>query len=69
MKVLEESVVKEYPAISTAWSCKLCLNINSSDTIIAAPAPSDVGQHYNLVKGPWTAGDLEIYSMVYLSLN
>lgn len=46
-----ESVVKAAPRISTAWSSNLFSLTNLSETIIAAAEPSEVGEHYNFVKG------------------
>lgn len=43
--------------------------MNLSDANMEQADPSDVGQHYNLVRGPYIWGDFFIYSRVYLSLN
>ena len=50
-KVLGKSVVIAMPRISTAFACRLCLRTKSSLARIAAPAPSEVGQHCSLVSG------------------
>ena len=50
-KVLGKSVVIAMPAISTACSSRPCFFTKSSLARIAAPAPSDVGQHCSLVSG------------------
>lgn len=64
VKVACESVVRDNPIISTAWSSNLCFLIKSSLAKMQAADPSEVGQHYNLVKGPCMAGDFLIYSRV-----
>jgi hypothetical protein len=45
------SVVSAAASISTAWSSSLFSFTNFSETKIAAAEPSEVGEHYNLVKG------------------
>ena len=51
------------------WSSRPFALTKSSDTIIAAAEPSEVGQHCNLVSGSWTDLELSISSKVYSSWN
>ncbi len=57
------------PAISTAWASRPWRFTTSSEQRIAAPEPSEVGQHWSLVSGPKICGDSRIWSSVYSSWN
>eukprot|EP01137_Pigoraptor_chileana_P036256 Opistho-2@31508 len=63
------SVVISMARISTARSSRRCLRTKSSLHTIAAPAPSDVGQHCSMVSGANTSLDFSICSRVYSSRN
>ncbi len=51
-KVLSRSVTMACPTISTAWSPSPCFSTKASLAMIAAPEPSEVGEHCSLVTGP-----------------
>lgn len=69
LKVDWKSVVISIATISTAWSWRPWAMTNSSEATMAAPAPSEVGQHCSLVRGPVTLGELRICSRLYSSWN
>lgn len=52
-----KSVTISMPRISMAWSKSPCLTTKFSLQTMAAAAPSDVGQHWSLVKGSNIFGD------------
>ena len=66
---LGKSVVIAMPRISTALASRPCFLTKSSLARIAAPAPSEVGQHWSLVSGPKTIGAFRMSSSVYSSWN
>jgi hypothetical protein len=68
-KVELKSVVISIPIISTARSRRPCFVAKASETKTAAADPSEVGQHWSLVKGPYTGGEARICSSVYSSRN
>lgn len=68
-KVELKSVAISIPKISTARFRRPCFMAKASDTRIAAADPSEVGQHCNLVNGPYTGGEARICSKVYSSRN
>ena len=68
-KVLLKSDAIAMPRISTALACSPCLRTKSSLARIAAPAPSEVGQHCSLVSGSQTIGAALICSSEYSSWN
>ncbi len=68
-KELGKSVVMAMPRISTALPASPCRRTKSSLATMAAPAPSEVGQHWSLVSGPYTTGAPRISSSVYSSWN
>ena len=68
-KVLSKSVVIACPTISTAWPARPCLSTNASLATIAAPEPSDVGEHCSLVSGSEIIFAARMSSSVYSSWN
>lgn len=65
-----ESVARHCPAIRTAWSLRCGRASRKAwETRIAEAAPSEVGQHWSIVRGSWIMRDLEICSRVYWSWN
>lgn len=63
------SVVMAWAAISTARSPRSCRSTNRSETTTAAAAPSEVGEHWSLVRGRWTVRAARTSSTVYGSWN
>ena len=68
-KVLAKSVVIACPTISTACPARPCLSTNSSLATIAAPDPSEVGEHCSLVSGSEIIFAARMSSRVYSSWN
>ncbi|XP_026676753.1 non-specific lipid-transfer protein-like [Diaphorina citri] len=69
LNVLEVSVAISKPTISTAFASNPYLLTKSSLARTAAAAPSDVGQHCSLVRGPNILGEFMICSKVYSTWN
>lgn len=69
LNVEGKSVAISMPSISTACPSSPWDLTKFSEAIMAAAAPSLVGQHCSLVNGPYTGGDLIICSRVYSSRN
>lgn len=60
-----ESVARVWPAIRIAWERRWGFAWRKEpETMIAAAAPSDVGQHWSLVRGGWIMGEDSISERV-----
>ncbi len=68
-KVEVKSVVIACPTISTARPARPCLSTNASLATIAAPDPSEVGEHCSLVSGSEIILAARMSSRVYSSWN
>ena len=59
------SVARHWPAMRMAWERRRGrVERKDSETMMAAAAPSEVGQHWSFVRGAWTVGDERIWSRV-----
>ena len=59
------SVTRDCPAMTTAFLSRCGrARRKDSETMIADAAPSDVGQHWSLVRGAWIMGDDSISARV-----
>ncbi len=67
--VLAMSVTSAWPAISIAWSHRPCSSTKRSEATIAAPDPSEVGEHWSLVSGSWIIFAALMSSIEYSSWN
>ena len=67
--VEERSVTIDCPTISIASSHSPCSSTNRSDATIAAPAPSEVGEHCSFVNGSWIIGASAISCSEYSVWN
>ena len=63
------SVTSACPAISTAWSHKSCSSTKRSEAMTAHADPSDVGEHWSLVRGSWMTLAALMSSSEYSSWN
>lgn len=64
------SVARVWPAMRTAWDRRSGRAWRKdSETIMAAAAPSEVGQHCNLVRGLWITGEASISAREYSVRN
>ncbi len=63
-KVDAKSVVMAWPTISTAWPASPWLSTKLSEARIAAPDPSEVGEHCSLVSGSEIIRDARMSSSV-----